>query len=573
MAKNETPLLIQPVEKMLIFAQRKRKKRMKKLIYILLLMVFVCACGNRSAKDKLVAIDSLVVQELYDSAYTLLSSIDTTLVNNMDTKAHYYLRRKHLNYLTSRCDSSNVLDSIVIPYYTSTDDKEKLAEAYYYKAYGEIRSRKTKEAVTDYKRAEELAKQTDNPRLKFKVAESMAYINSVTMDHLLQCEYIRKMIDLAKSIDNKDWLVHSYINMVYAHSKLGNKDSMVYYCQKVEGLKDYANPKDRLALLCDIAYIYKYTQPEIAKKYYEEALALKENSLILEHLAIIYYEEGNQEKAYNTWKRALAIDDNNPKDNIIHNLLDYDLEHGRTDEVCKHVNEIIAIKDSIINSVRTDSIKTLQLNYDHEVEMNAAHERLIRWQRILGMVVFLAMWLIGYILWRKHKAKLQRLENEIQTKDYIRKVLDLELRAAKTEAQLSALQSENDENKQEIKRLEAVKQEVEEESKRLLGREVQTIRRGIQLYEQLMNNEKVQTWSSADYEAITSFFEVSHSDAMKEIRQKYGRPTSRNMLYLILVNMGKTNEDICAIMSLNSSSLRTINYRLRKQRGDIQSDN
>ena len=189
------------------------------------------------------------------------------------------------------------------------------------------------------------------------------------------------------------------------------------------------------------------------------------------------------------------------------------------------------------------------------------------------MVVFLAMWLIGYILWRKHKTKLQRLENEIQTKDYIRKVLDLELKAAKTEAQLSALQSENDENKQEIKRLEAVKQEVEEESKRLLGREVQTIRRGIQLYEQLMNNEKVQTWSSADYEAITSFFEVSHSDAMKEIRQKYGRPTSRNMLYLILVNMGKTNEDICAIMSLNSSSLRTINYRLRKQRGDIQSDN
>ena len=290
-------------------------------------------------------------------------------------------------------------------------------------------------------------------------------------------------------------------------------------------------------------------------------------------IILIYIKEGKIDEAYLLRKKALTINDNNPKDIILHNLLEYDMEHGRTDSVCQYVNEILAIKDSIINSLRTDTIKNLQVNFDHEVEMNAAHERLIRWQRILGMVVFLAMWLIGYILWRKHKTKLQRLENEIQTKDYIRKVLDLELRAAKTEAQLSALQSENDENKQEIKRLEAVKQEVEEESKRLLGREVQTIRRGIQLYEQLMNNEKVQTWSSADYEAITSFFEVSHSDAMKEIRQKYGRPTSRNMLYLILVNMGKTNEDISAIMSLNSSSLRTINYRLRKQRGDIQSDN
>ena len=573
MAKNETPLLIQPVEKMLIFAQRKRKKRMKKLIYILLLMVFVCACGNRSAKDKLVAIDSLVVHELYDSAYTLLSSIDTTLLNNMDTKAHYYLRRKHLGYLTSHSDSSNVLDSIVIPYYTSTDDKEKLAEAYYIKAYGEYNSGHKAEGVIAYKRAEEFANQTNNLRLKFKVAECLAAVNRLSGNYQLELDYAKKAQKLPSLINNPKWSYDALYSIITAYNQLNQKDSCLYFLSQLEPYLKYVPERELPSTLTMIAYFYKQTQPEKAKYYLEESLSKEETSYVLSHLADIYVKENKLEEAHRLWKRALTINDNNSKDNIIHNLLEYDLEHGRTDEVCKRVNEIIAIKDSIINSVRTDSIKTLQLNYDHEVEMNAAHERLIRWQRILGMVVFLAMWLIGYILWRKHKTKLQRLENEIQTKDYIRKVLDLELRAAKTEAQLSALQSENDENKQEIKRLEAVKQEVEEESKRLLGKEVQTIRRGIQLYEQLMNNEKVQTWSSADYEAITSFFEVSHSDAMKEIRQKYGRPTSRNMLYLILVNMGKTNEDISAIMSLNSSSLRTINYRLRKQRGDIQSDN
>ena len=573
MAKNETPLLIQPVEKMLIFAQRKRKKRMKKLIYILLVMVFVCACGNRSAKDKLVAIDSLVVQELYDSAYTLLSSIDTTLLNNMDTKAHYYLRRKHLGYFTSHSDSSNVLDSIVIPYYTSTDDKEKLADAYYYKAYGEYNSGHKAEGAIDFKRAEELANQTNNLRLQYKVAECLAAMNELTGNYKLELDYAQKALRLSHQINDNKWKSDALFNMAIAYNRVKKQDSCLYYLSQLELYLKYVPERDLPSTLTSIAYLYKQTQPEKAKYYLKKALSKEETSYALSHLADIYVKENKKEEAHRLWEKALTINDNHPKDIIIHNLLDYDLEHGRTDEVCKRVNEIIAIKDSIINSVRTDSIKTLQLNYDHEVEMNAAHERLIRWQRILGMVVFLAMWLIGYILWRKHKAKLQRLENEIQTKDYIRKVLDLELRAAKTEAQLSALQSENDENKQEIKRLEAVKQEVEEESKRLLGKEVQTIRRGIQLYEQLMNNEKVQTWSSADYEAITSFFEVSHSDAMKEIRQKYGRPTSRNMLYLILVNMGKTNEDICAIMSLNSSSLRTINYRLRKQRGEIQSDN
>ena len=150
---------------------------MKKLVYLLPLVLFAIACSNRTAKEKLVAIDSLVVHELYDSAYVVLSGIDTTLLNDMDTKAHYYLVRKQVGYLTSHRDSSNVLDSIVIPYYTSTDNKEKLAEAYYYKAYGEITSGNTKEAIIDYKRAEELANQTEDPRLQYKVYESLAYVN------------------------------------------------------------------------------------------------------------------------------------------------------------------------------------------------------------------------------------------------------------------------------------------------------------------------------------------------------------------------------------------------------------
>ena len=545
---------------------------MKRLIYLLSLVVFACACSNRSAKDKLVAIDSLVVQELYDSAYTVLSGIDTALLNDMDTKAHYYLRRKHLGYLTPHRDSSNVLDSIVIPYYTSTNDKEKLADAYYYKAYGEITSGKTKEAITDYKRAEELANQTDNPRLQYKVSESLAALNELTGNYNLSLDYAKKTLKLSSLINNPKWTYDALYSMAIAYNRLLQKDSCLYYLEKIEPLLKYEQKKDLPNTLVSIAYLYKQTKPEKAKYYLEKSLSEAETSYALSQLADISVSEGKIDEAYHLWKRALAINDNNPKDRIIHNLLEYDLEHGRTDEVCKRVNEIIAIKDSIINSVRNDTIRTLQLNFDHEAEMSAANKRLIRWQQILGIVVFLAMLLIGYILWRKHKTKLQRLENEIQTKDYIRKVLDLELRAAKTEAQLAALRSENDENKQEIKRLEAVKEEVEEESRRLLGKEVQTIRRGIQLYEQLVNNGKVQTWTGTDYDAITSFFEVSHPDAMKEIRQKYGRPTTRNLLYLILVNMGKTNEEICGIMSLNSSSLRSLTFRLRKQRGDIQSD-
>ncbi len=538
---------------------------MKKLIYILPLFIFAAACSNKAVKEKLVMIDSLVVQEFYDSAYAELSAIDTTLLNDQDSKAYYYLLRKHLGYLTPHRDSTNILDSIVIPYYTSTDNKEKLADAYYDKAYGKAIKGNMAEAVKDYKRAEELANQTDDPRLQYKVYESLAYVNRITGNYQLELDYAKKTLKLSSLINNPKWTYDALYGMAVAYNRLHQKDSCCYYLEKIEPLLKYEQKKNLPNSLVSIAYLYKYTKPEKAKYYLERSLSEAETSYALSHLADIYVNEGKIDEAYHLWKRALAINDNNPKDIIIHNLLEYDLEHGKTDEVCKRVNEIIAIKDSIIDKFKNDTIRKLQFSFDHEVGMNTANERLIRWQRVLGIIVFFAFLLIINILWRKHKTKLQRLENEIVAKDYIRKVLDLEVRAAKTEAELSALQSENEENKQEIQRLEAVKSELEEESKRLLGKEVQKIRRGIQLYEQLARSEKVNTWSNTDYEAIVSFFEVSNPDATKEIQKKYGRLTTRNMLYLILVDMGKSNDEICKIMYIDKSSLRSLTFRLRKQ--------
>ena len=375
---------------------------------------------------------------------------------------------------------------------------------------------------------------------------------------------------MASLINNPKWTYDALFNIALAYHKIKQEDSSLYFMDKVESYLKYAPQYNLPNTLTSIAVIYKYKKPEKAKYYFKKSLLLGETTYALNHLADIYVNEGKFDEAYELWKRSLAINEDRPKDKVIHNLLVYDLEHGKTDEVFKRVNEIIAIKDSIIDGLKNDTIRNLQLNFDHEVEMNAAHERLIRWQRALGIIAFLALCLIGYILWRKHKARLQRLENELLTKDYIRKMLDLELRATKTETQLAALQSENDENRQEIQRLETEKAELEEEAKRLLGKETQIIRRGMLLYDQLLKSERVQTWTNSDYEAIASFFEASHPDAMKEILKKYGRPTTRSMLYLILVDMGKSNDEICRIMSLNGSSLRSLKHRLRKNMEDSQ---
>ena len=93
---------------------------------------------------------------------------------------------------------------------------------------------------------------------------------------------------------------------------------------------------------------------------------------------------GKQEEAYNYWKKALTINDDDYKDNVIHSILSYDIEHGHVEKVCDHVDEIIHIKDSMLSKLKNDTIKDLQLRFDHEVILRK-QEKITSYWRIGGL--------------------------------------------------------------------------------------------------------------------------------------------------------------------------------------------
>ena len=112
---------------------------------------------------------------------------------------------------------------------------------------------------------------------------------------------------------------------------------------------------------------------------------------------------GQQEEAYKNWKKALAVDDDDYKDNIIHSILSYDIEHGQIEKVCDNVDEIIHIKDSMLNKLKNDTIKDLQLRFDHEVSMRK-QELITSYWRIGGLVAaILILLLIVYTIWKRSK--------------------------------------------------------------------------------------------------------------------------------------------------------------------------
>ena len=488
-------------------------------------------------------IDSLLINEQYDSADSILSKIDTSLLNN-PTKAHYYLRQKQLVCVLRKKDSLNMLDSIVIPYYRETGNKEKLAEAYYYKAYDFIKEKNISEATTYYKKAEELAFQTDNLRLRFKVVESLAYINSISGNHQLQLNYLRKALECASAIDNKGWQAHSLLIMAYAHSCLGYKDSIVYYSQKAVELEKYITTKDKRAFLTNVALINKYNQPEIAKAYYQKALELGETSIILENLADIYYDEGYQNEAYLLWRRALAINDNNPKDIILHNLLEYDIEHGRTDSVCQYVNEIIAIKDSIIDNLRNDTIKDLQLRFDHETALRKQETITNIWQKGLLAAFLLITLLIAYIIIKRYREKAKMQEAQMQINGLMDQIRELE-------------RSEEDNS--------IAIQKLNDQIKDTMDKEGPLLKQGKMLYDQIKGGQTVIEWRKKDFELFINYYKAIDFKTVNRLEKtkRKEKLTPQKMFFLLLNEMGYDKKEIVRILGISETSVNTLYFRTK----------
>lgn len=310
----------------------------------------------------------------------------------------------------------------------------------------------------------------------------------------------------------------------------------------------YIKKKDQPTFLTNAAYIYKYIQPDLAKKYLIESLPQEESSVTMQHLADIYYHEGNEDKAYSLLKKALAINDGIPKDNILHNILEYDIEHGQTNHVCETVNEIIHIKDSMLKNLRNDTIKDLQLRFDHEIAMRRQEQVTSNWQKAVLIVLTLLMLSIAYIIIRRilEKNKMQKVQMQIN--DYM--------------SQVHALEASGKEATDEIAKLN-------QQIKEYMDNKAPDLLKGALYYEQIKEN-KIKTlfearWRKKDEQLFIDYYtaiDYRTVNRLKKTKRKE-KLTTHNLFYLLLLEMGKSEEYIARLFGINQRSIDTIRTRTK----------
>ena len=549
---------------------------MKKIIYLFAILLMLIACEDTRVSKKLDQIDSLIVRDQVDSASVIHNSLNDANMSPED-QAHYYLLATQLGYVTNHPLPSDSLLDMALTYYNKVGNNQKLANAYYYKSARSRINQDYPQAILYCKQAERLTGQSNDLLLQYKIAEYLAFLNGLCDNDRLQLQYGKKALAIAQRIQNKLWMVYSYNIISFAFANLNQYDSAYCYIEKSIPYFEYVKEANKMEYLTNIGLLYKQNDMKKAKEYCEKALTYGDHPAVYEYLADIYYAEGDKEKAYGLWKKALATSGRYEKDNLIHSIISYDLERGNIDNVSKNVDEIINIKYSILNKLKNDTIKDLQLRFDHEVAMHEADKKLLSTQRLLlGSAIVLVL-MAFYLFYRKKKEEARQREHQDQLYAYTTEIEQLTANRDQTLAHISELESNKEANLQKINQLEEEARNAETAIKKLnlsiqklLNDAAPKLKEGKMLYDQIMEGKTALNWSYREEEYFNKYYAAIHYQSYNRIRKvkRVTKLSAHNMFYLILKEMGKSDEEVKHIMVLSPEGLRSIRSRTKPLSGE-----
>ena len=518
-------------------------KRTFCLISIVALLAF--SCQTHSPNKRLAEVDSLVVAELYDSAYQVVNTVIEPSGLSPEEKAHYNLLRVQTAILVNKpIESADSLLDGVIAYYEQHVNHEKLADAYYYSAICAYKAKKPQQSIMLYKKAELHAKQSGSLYQQFKIAEGISWVNGRCANFDIQLEYAKKALELSKVLEHKNWIAYSYYRLGVAYSKMGYEDSVLYSFSKIKPYLQFVGQKELPTLLSSLGSSLKYSHPNLAKEYLCESMKYHKATASYINLADIFYREGNHDEACRYWKKALTIKDATPKNRIYANLIEYEIEKGRTDSISDYLSHIIQIHDSIENSLKNNAVRDIQAQFDQEVAIHEKDQTIIKWQWGILAAILVIVVLAVYTIIKRYKASMVLKNYQMQIIDYTNQIREMELASEDYSKQIETLSRE-------------VKQIMDERAPRLSE--------GRMLYDSVMESKPIIRWSADDEKKFIEYYTATNYRTVDRLRKEPRKEklTDHKLLYLLLKEMGKTDKEVCDIMGLSDAGLRSIRNRTK----------
>ena len=531
---------------------------MRKIIQLLLIALFTCViaggCSKSEFHKQLADIDLLLQQQKNEEACKLLNEMNPEVFEeDEECYAYYWLLKMRTDVrLGNAIQSVEPLRSS-ISYYTKTHDEDKLVWCYYYMGFILDDLNERAEAIVYLKKGEALALKDTKKRtdILHHIYQCLTYMNIDAKEYDLAKYYGKLSLKLVFTLKYPQNEVTDLLNMSAIYGETNNKDSSFYYTSRLIPLLDSIPINKRANYYGSIGMSYLGRDSDKAKQYLLKSIEIENDPYSCKALAQIYQKEGNKEKANEMWHKALQTTNLSLKANVVKGMAKAKTEEG--DYKAAHELDLwaAALKDSLHRQQKEENIKGQQELFDKEIANEHLREKQGRaaWAvaALLLTVAFLAVWTV----WKKrnNRRRMAAMSEELEQKAMA----------------MEQLKKENESNKRQLNRLNLDMEDFEQKHEKQLAE-------GQRLYESItVNGGNTVKWTKDDFAHFVLYYKLGHPEFVRHVESDYDELTPRQKTFLILYDMGMTDEDVMRTLVLTESSVRANKTRIKgKEVGEKQ---
>ena len=508
-------------------------------LLFVVITVFLCSCG-RAVHKKLVGVDSLLDQNLTDSAALKLDMILPSDIDRKEDKALYNLLLYRTKYLTDKPIKNDSLINISINYFKNTGDLEKLADSYYYKGAVNILRRNYEVAIVNLKHAEAKASHTTNDKIKHKIMESLWYVNNISNNTNISLSYAKKTLRISRDDHNINWITYALIDLSSSYHNIGEQDSSLLCLQKCQPLLRSIPRSDRAYFYSNLGIFYINENPSKAESCFQRAVKLNPISSACLGLADIYFKRHQPQKAKTVLAEALRYKDPLNERNIFQQLSEYYADYNSPTRALAYKDSIINLQDSILKEDHQKNITKIQAAFDLRMQQARQRQNLIIFLFIL--LVFILLTIMVYIYLRFRDKKLQGIimQNQLLINEYQDKIIQLQETGSH----------------EEVEKLKKQIEIVKKSQSRILYE-------GKGLYDRIEKGETVVKWSKSEFIKYIAYYKLMDLPFIMHLDSDYDHLSPKNIFFAVLCHEGKTDSEIQHIMGISAVTVRSDKSRIK----------
>ena len=510
-------------------------------IFLLSLLLSTACSSGVDVNNTLADVESLVEQNV-DSAQQMLSDLQPHIVKaTEDQRALYGLLLTECQYRLYQDNPDSLLPVIRSSedYFQLTDDRLHLLRAIYYHAMMLFKMQQHDQAVYHLKKGVLMAEDLKDSIFLSKYYESLCMINDFSGNNTLMLQYARKFLHLSLLQHDSECIIRALSDMSIAFSRLGMQDSAYNNTIRILPIIDKVADDDKTYILTNIACDFlENHEVARAKDLLMKSLSIKPKSNTLSLLGDVAMIEGDSAKAFYYWQSSMDGATHNVKNMTFRQMIKAVEKNEKT---LAFVDSILTLQDSFYQSSEKAKLYEIQTKYDNEVIINRTY-RIV----VIALTLVIVSLLAALVLWRWFKDKIKKMRFELVTKEEsIRRI----------ENEISILRKTNKDNERKM----ALLQEKVNEKRKEMNVQIMA---GKKIYENIKEAEKMPL-SKDDELCLIEYFCSVENDTYRKWQKDYNNLSRRNMVYLILIQMGLSDKRIAELLCISPNAIRTAKSRLK----------